>query len=306
MIKNYFYFILLGLLVFSVSNCGSGNGGNEIDEQALDSVMQGADVVKVSEAEIDEIIQSLPSPAEMAALIQSLGVPFSNSYLTPPEQADDYDTNFKKALGLGILSADLGYLNVYEKTNESVNYLGTIRRISDDLNVGQFFDFHTLKRLATNSEDLDSLMFLSQKSFRQMDSHLRKNNRSNLSALVVTGVWMESMYLLTQIVQNEVTTKELAERIGEQKIILNMLNKVLQQYKVQDKNFQNLATNFQKLSDAYESVSIEIISGGIETVMIDGVEITRPKDKSVVEISQEELKNIIKIVENIRNKLISL
>ncbi len=305
MTKIYLHLVLLATLAFLLGSCGSS--GEEANLQGgIDSILQGTDVVTVSEAEIDEIIQSLPSPAEMSAMIKSFGAPFSKNYLSSPEKADDYDTNFKKALSLGILSADLGYLNVYEKTNESVNYLGTIRKISDDLNVGQFFDFHTLKRLATNSEDLDSLMFLSQRSFRQMDDYLRKNRRSNLSALVVTGVWIESLYLLAQIVQNDLTAKDLADRIGEQKVILNMLNKVLQQYKAQDSNFDKLAGNFQKLADAYEGVSIETVPGEVKTVVIDGIEVTTTGDKSIVEISNEQLINIIKIVENIRNKLISL
>ncbi len=305
MTKIYLYFILILTLIPLFGSCGN-SGGDANLQGGIDSIMQGIDVVTVSEDEIDEIIQSLPSPAEMSAMIKSFGSPFSKSYLSSPEQADDYDTNFKKALSLGILSADLGYLNVYEKTNESVNYLGTIRKISDDLNVGQFFDFHTLKRLATNSEDLDSLMFLSQRSFRQMDNYLRKNNRSNLSALVVTGVWVESLYLLTQIVKEDLQATELVDRIGEQKVILTMLNKVLQQYKAQDKNFTELAKNFQKLSDAYEGVSIETLQGEVKTVVIDGIEVTTTGDKSIVEISGEQLQTIITIVENIRNKLISL
>ncbi len=304
MTKIYLYFTLI-VSTLVIYSCG-GSGGDPNLQKGIDSILQGKDVVTVSEAEVDDIIQSLPSPAEMSAMIKSFGAPFSKTYLTSPEQADDYDTNFKKALGLGILSADLGYLNVYEKTNEAVNFLGTIRKVSDDLNVGQFFDFHTLKRLATNNEDLDSLMFLSQRSFRQMDTYLRKNNRSNLSALVVTGVWIESLYLLTRIVQTDHKKDDLVDRIGEQKIILNMLNKVLQQYKVQDKHFKKLAENFQELADAYEGVSIETIPGEVKTVMIDGVEVTTTSDKSIVEISDEQLNKITTIVENIRNKLISL
>ncbi len=303
--KIYSYFTSILILILIFGSCGGSSTDTNL-QNGIDSILQGTDVVTVSEAEIDDIIQSLPSPAEMSAMIKSFGAPFSKTYLISPEKANDYDTNFKKALGLGILSADLGYLNIYEKTNESVNFLGTIRKISDDLNVGQFFDFHTLKRLATNSEDLDSLMFLSQKSFRQMDNYLRKNNRSNLSALVVTGVWVESLYLLTQIVSNETKKDDLVDRIGEQKIILNMLNKVLQQYKVQDKNFKQLADNFQELADAYEGVSIETISGEVKTVMIDGVEVTTTSDKSIVEMSDEQLTTLTKMVKDIRNKLISL
>jgi len=303
MIKNVYNLILFGFVVLgSLNAC---NGGND-EEIPLDDSLFKDDVVVVSEAEIDDIIQSLPSPAEMAALIESLGVPFSKGYLASPEQADDYDTNFKKALGLGILSADLGYLNVYAQTNESVNYLATIRKISDDLNVGQFFDFQTLKRLASSNENMDSLMFLSQNSFREMDSHLRKNSRSNLSALVVTGVWMESMYLLTQIVKDGEDDQDLNDRIGEQKVILEMLNKVLQVYKVQDKNFEKLATDFEELKMAYEQVTITVEPGEVKTIMIDGIPVVTTDDKSTVTMSESQLNSIISLIENIRNKLISL
>ncbi len=302
MIKNIFYLFISGFFVITFSSCGGGND----EEIPIDDSLFEEDVVVVSEAEIDDIIQSLPSPAEMAALIESLGVPFSKSYLASPEQADDYDTNFKKALGLGILSADLGYLNVYAQTNESVNYLATIRKISDDLNIGQFFDFQTLKRLASSNENMDSLMFLSQNSFREMDTHLRKNNRSNLSALVVTGVWMESMYLLTQIVKDGTDDKDLTDRIGEQKVILEMLNKVLQVYKVQDKNFKELATDFEELSAAYDQIEITIEPGPVTTVIIDGIEVVTTEDKSIVVMSESQLNTILSLVEKIRNKLISL
>lgn len=301
MIKNLIYFVLVGFIVLSVGSCNGGGDNPEIPENVLND-----DSVAIPEGEIDKIIQSLPSPVEMAALINDVGIPFSKSYLASPEKADDYDTNFKKALGLGVLSADLGYLNVYAQTNEIVNYLATIRKISDDLNIGQFFDFQTLKRLATNNENMDSLMFLSVNSFHQMDAHLRKNNRSNLSALVVTGVWIEGLYLVTQIVKNGSDNKELKERIGEQKVIVEMLNKILQVYKVQDKNFERLAGDFENLKMAYDPVDITVETGEVTTQEIDGIIVVIPKDKTVVTMSEEQLNQIVSLTESIRNKLISL
>jgi len=302
MIKNLIYFVLVGFLVFTVSNCnGGGNDDPDIPKDLLED-----DVQTIPEGEIDKIIQSLPSPVEMAALINDVGIPFSKSYLASPEKADDYDTNFKKALGLGVLSADLGYLNVYGQTNEIVNYLASIRKISDDLNIGQFFDFQTLKRLATNNENMDSLMFLSVNSFHQMDDHLRKNNRSNLSALVVTGVWIEGLYLVTQIVKNGSDSKDLKDRIGEQKVIVEMLNKILQVYKVQDKNFERLAGDFENLKIAYDPIEIKVETGEVTTQEIDGIIVVIPKDKTIVTISDDQLNKIVSLTESIRNKLISL
>jgi hypothetical protein len=303
MINKILYFLFAGTLILALYSCGNSN-----DEEDPDKILEGLDSSNtvIPEGEINDIIESLPSPVEMAALIEDVGVPFSKSYLASPDAADDYDTNFKKALGLGILSADLGYLNVYAQTNEIVNYLAVIRKISDDLNIGQFFDFQTLKRLATNNENMDSLMFLSVNSFHQMDDHLRKNNRSNLSALVVTGVWIEGLYLITQIVKNGAVNKDLDNRIGEQKIIVDKLHSILQAYRAQDKNFEKLADDFSDLKSTYESIQITVETGEVTTQKIDGVIVVIPKDKSVVTMSKDQLKSIIALTETIRNKLISL
>jgi hypothetical protein len=304
MIKRPACFVLVFIVVVFVGSCGNSSGDDDAVNQLVDSLESDAYVIP--EGEINDLIQSFPSPAEMAALIKDLGVPFSKGYLASPEQADDYDTNFKKALGLGVLSADLGYLNVYGQTNEIINYLSTIRSISDDLNIGQFFDFQTLKRLATNNDNMDSLMFLSQSSFRQMDEHLRKNNRTNLSALVVTGVWIEGLYILTQIVKKGNTSKDLKDKIGDQKFIVEKLNSILQVYKAQDKNFEKLAEDFEDLKITYDPVTITVESGEVQTKEIDGIIVVIPMEKSTITMSEESLNSIIQKIESIRNKLISL
>jgi len=302
MIKKIFILILAGLFVIAYAGCNSGS-----DDPSFDDIPDDIDedVVQIDEAAINGILESFSSPVEMAALIEDLGVPFSKRHLASPEDADDYDTNFKKAIGLGVLSADLGYLNVYGKTAEIVNYLAVIKSIADDLNIGQFFDFQTLKRLATNNDNMDSLMFLSVNSFHQMDEHLRKNNRSNLSALVVTGVWLEGLYFATQIVKDN-KSQNLKDRIGEQKLVLSDLYKILEVYQSQDKNFENLAEDIRGLNKSYEPISITFELGETVTKEIDGVPVVYQQDKSIVEMSEEELDQIVLIVEKIRNKLISL
>ena len=303
MIKKIFFLIIIGLLAISYTSCSDSDS----DDPDLSGINDGfqEDVQKIDENAINGILESFSSPVEMAALIEDLGVPFSKKYLASPDVADDYDTNFKKAIGLGVLSADLGYLNVYAKTGEIVNYLAVIKGIADELNIGQFFDFQTLKRLATNNDNMDSLMFLSVNSFHQMDEHLRKNNRSNLSALVVTGVWMEGLYLATQIAKEE-PTRSLRDRVGEQQMVLTDLYKILEVYQSQDKNFEKLVKDFQRLNKVYEPVSITFVEGVTETVEIDGITVVIQKDSSIVEMSDEQLNAIIIETEKIRNKLISL
>ncbi len=304
--KKFFFGVIFIIVLTTFYTCAeSESKGNKSSEG-----WNGPDDVPTTEitpqVDVTEVIQSLPSPIEMAALIESSGVPFSRSYLANTKDVDDFETNFKKALGLGILSADLGYLNVYEKNNEIVNILASIRKISDDLSVGQFFDFHTLKQIATTGDDLDTLIFLSQTSFRDMDNHLRKVNRSNLSALMVTGVWVEGLYLVTQIVKKDEKNTDLKETIGQQKASLGMLNKVVQSYKKLDKNFAKLAADIDKLKNVYDQVIIEETEGKVDTIYIDNRPVVTTTGESILKMTDEQLTTIISLTEDIRDKLISI
>ena len=304
MSKKIFYMMIIIVLSTFYTCVESEDKGKENEKNKSGS--QNVPTTEIiTQINVDEIIQSLPSPVEMAAMIKSSGVPFSRNYIASPQDVDDFDANFRKALGLGILSADLGYLNVYEKNNEIVNFLASIRKISDDLDVGQFFDFHTLKKVVTSGDDLDSLIFLSQTSFRNMDNHLRKMKRSNLSALMVTGVWIEGLYLVTQIVKKDKENEDLKEAIGQQKVSLEMLNKVVQSYKGLDRNFTKLALDIDKLKKAYDQVIIEDIDGEIDTVYIDNQPVVTTKSKSILKMTDKQLTAIINLTEDIRNKLIA-
>jgi len=275
---------------------------DDIDDIIIDGLK--TQKVVINEESINEIISSFSSPVEMAALMSSLNVPFSRRYLIDPSITEKYDTNNKKAFALGILSADLGYLNVYERSSLIVEYLSAIKRLADDLRISQFFDFHSLKRIATSNENIDSLLFLSVRSFQDMDAHLRESARSNLSLLVITGVWIESLYLLTQVA-NEIETEKLTERIGEQKILLNMLYPVLKIYQ-EDPYFKDLVEELKELHKIYEGVKISYQVGEPETLIIDGRLTIIQNEKSIIEMNEEQLKQIILITEKIRNKQINL
>ncbi len=114
MIKTIIYTIAIIsiMLINACNNSGNETPGNEIDFEETETV--------IDVNAINDVLESFSSPVELAALIKDLDVPFSKKYLASPDDADDYDTNFKKAIGLGVLSADLGYLNVYAKTAEIV------------------------------------------------------------------------------------------------------------------------------------------------------------------------------------------
>lgn len=295
-----FVYLMIILAVVAVS-CKSGGQGKDAGLEIPDSVLNAG--VEISEEVMQDIVQNISSPVEMAAMIKDLGVPFSNRYISTTERVGNLTTSFQQSLNLGIYAADLGYLNMYNKTSAVVDYLTAIKSLADAIKVGQFFDFTTLKRLATNSKNLDSLMYISVHSFNQMDKYLHSNNRTNLSALMVTGVWIEGLYLGTQVYK-ATPNKELADRIGEQKLTLDQLLLILEKFQ-QDKQYTKLLGELQLLKDLYKSVEIFVEKGEPQMIEVDGMLSIVQGDKSIIKISPEVLDNIISTTEQVRNRLIS-
>jgi hypothetical protein len=296
------FFILLIILAVAAGSCKSGGQGENAGGEIPDSVLNEG--IEISEEVMQDIVQNISSPVEMAAMIKDLGVPYSNRYISATDRVGNLTTSFQQSLNLGIYAADLGYLNMYNKTSAVVDYLTAIKTLSDAIKVGQFFDFTTLKRLATNSKNLDSLMYISVHSFNQMDKYLHTNNRTNLSALMVTGVWIEGLYLGTQVYK-ATPNQSLAERIGEQKLTLDQLMLILDKYQ-RDKQYTALLEDLQGLKELFSSVVIYTKKGEPRMVEVDGMLTIVGGDESIVEMSPELLTNIINTTELVRNKLISL
>ena len=304
---KHLIYILLSLFIFaSCSSCKKEKKDDtdfSTEFEIPDSVIYEGEYA-ISEQAMDEIVQNISSPVEIAALIKAVGVPYSKDYLATTDFVDNYNTSYKQALGLGIFGADLGYQNMYNKTGGVIDYISAIKTLADGIRVGQFFDFTTLKRLVTYNENLDSLMYISVQNFNQMDRYLRENNRSNLSSLIVAGVWIESMYLLGEVVK-ESPNADLSEKIGEQKIILSNLMLLLRNYE-RDPKFKDLIADLSEIQEIYREVTITYEKGEPETIVEDGMLTIKQNDKQYIDISNETLFKIIDKTVEVRNKIIQL
>jgi hypothetical protein len=298
--------LFISIVLFTCCQPDSSKDKESKDTDKLDIPEDvSSDVpLKIDDNALEGIIKSFSNPIEMAALVKSVGTEFSLEYLCPTGKFDELTTDTEKAIGLGLLSADLGYLNIYERTSAIVDYITVIKRLADDLKVGQFFDFQTLKRLATNNENLDTLMYLSVRSFNDMDNHLREHNRSNLSTLIVAGVWLEGLYLATQVYDKS-KNSEVAERIGEQKIILNDLLIIMKNYKSAP-IYQKLIKDFTEFKDVFDGVEITYKYNDPVSVEQDGKLIIEQKTTSSVSITNKQIEKITDIVVKVRNDLINL
>jgi len=300
----YRFILILTFISVLFSACNNSSEQKNVEEldinsfEVPDSLLEEDAALELDKETMGEIIQNISSPVEMSALLKDENIAFNYKFLSPTDNVDEFNTSFKQALNLGVLGADMGYLNIYNKTGAVINYITAIKELSDELKVGQFFNFETLKRLATNSENIDSLMYMSISAFDKMEVYLRENNRSNISALLVTGVWMEGIYLATQVVK-ENDNETIRERVAEQGIVLEQLLIVLSHYKT-NQQFFTLITELEKVNLALSKVTIIEEEGEAEMQEIDGVLTVVSNTTTTIEMTDEQLEEIIATVEEAR------
>lgn len=293
--------LALGLtLIASVAcltSCGSSSSSNDNFDMTADSLSEAP--LQISENVVNDMIQNISSPVEMANQIKNSGAGFSQQMLNETDNIKNYNTSFKRALNLGVYSADLGYINTFNKNTVVVSYLVAVKDLADGLNIGQFLDFTTLKRLATNSTNLDSLKQLSVSSFNQMDKYLRDQKRSNVSTALIAGAWLEGIYITSQVIE-QTKDRELTIRLGEQKEIVNILLIILNNYGKVDKNFQDLVGKISEIKKIYDDVRITVELGEPVTKEVDGMLVIEQNEVSHVDITDEQVAQIIEKVKEAR------
>jgi hypothetical protein len=292
--------VVIAAGIYLVQRHYSFSRNNNLDVP-IEEELKGVDI---PEEAVINITDNISSPVEIAAMIKSMGVPFSKGFLAPTEYTANYITSYSQAFALGVFSADLGYLNMYNKTGSVIDYLSTIKNLANAINVGQFFDFTTLKRLATNNSNIDSLKFISVHSFNQMDYSLRSRKRGNLSALIVAGAWIEGIFITVQVAKDQPDPK-LMEKIGEQKIILTDLMLLLSSY-AKDPIFKNYVNEFKSIKSKFDDVNITYVSGEPQYIEENGMLTIKQTEKSIVNITDTQLKNITETIEGVRNRLIRM
>jgi len=248
----------------------------------------------------DNAIFPTPSPWQVIKLIQKNNIPFSESYINNAINYQRYTTSFKQAVNLGIYGIDLSYLNIYDKTQESLQYLGIIKKLSDQLRITESFDEQIFERIESNIENKDSLVKIISDAYANSDLYLKKNERYDISALVVTGCWVESLYIMTKIAQ-ESNNREIINRIGEQKHPLDNLIELLTPFYYKSTEFANLLDGLIDL--AYEFDGIIYSYTYREPLVDEQNKLITIKSQSRVIMSEYHLKIISKKIEHIRSLL---
>ena len=273
--------------------------GNEVEED----VPQMEEVVMDQETsgrveKVQNVFQTLPSPLETASIFQHAGANYNAELLNPIANVDNYSTNTQKAINFGVYGADLSYANIFEQTQETMFYMNCTKKLSDALGVSSAFDAATMERLEENINNKDSLMIIINDAFWLADAFLKENGQDNLSALIVTGGWIEGLYIGTKTIDKKNPDEGLMLKIADQKFSLDNLVQLLATY--DNEEVKQLASKLNNLKAIYDKISEEESETTVEET--DGV--TTIGGGSSLSYDKETIIEITNEIEKIRNEII--
>ncbi|TNE53425.1 MAG: hypothetical protein EP338_12900 [Bacteroidetes bacterium] len=248
----------------------------------------------------DGKIFSIPSPVQTSMLIKEANLPFMGGLLNPPENADSYTSEVRRALNLGIYGTDMGYATLYNQNALSLKYLNAIEKITTELGLEGAFDKSFMDRLEKNSSDQDSMIRIVSDAFRKADNFLKNNDRKNTSVLILTGGWIESLYFACQLNRTS-SNEQILSRIGEQQQTLTTIIEILDLYNKDGIN-DEILSDLEDLKLTFNMVRVNYTYLAPETN--EAKKLTTFRHKTKIRIDTNVLNMITLKINNLRSKIV--
>lgn len=289
--------IALGLASLLIYSCGDpkpteGGTGEELPD---------TDTVKAVALNVGGELFSIPSPIQTALLIQKSGVTYDKTILNAGNKNGQYASDYSRSLNLGIYGADLGYVSMYNQTQDALSYLGALKNLADKLGVSSAFDQTTMKRINDNISNKDSMLVLVGIAYRASDAYLKTNKRTEISSLILTGGWIESMNFSISAYKAK-PTNEVKYRIAEQKQALGSIIKLISSHNMADA--AGLITELQDLAKVYEGVTTKY--NFVEPTTDEAKKTTYINSTTEITISDEQIGQIATKITSMRDKIINV
>ncbi len=179
----------------------------------------------------NEIFYGILTPVEICSIFNRLGITYNNGILNPVSNRDIYLSSSKASINTGVYGVDFGYLKIFGIGQQLIDYIVTIREMSNKLGIPDSYLNGPIKRVESDIAEPDTIVMLMDEAYTRMEAHLREGGRESTAGLMVMGGWVEAMYIATQLVYNpENPDPEVVQKIAQQKYTLTSLLSYLKNY----------------------------------------------------------------------------
>jgi len=273
--SNFFKPLNAGLVILLVTGliaCTSKPDKSESKE------LEASETDTLKEKVIENISgYPLPTSFQITTMLNEAGAPYILSISNPASNADNYFTQAEKAVNLGIYGADLSYASTYMMKQETMLYLDASKKLTDEIEISSAFNQTYAERVESNLENGDSLINIISDSFIDTYNYLTDNNQDKLAILIMSGSWIEGLYITTQIAITAADNTALLDIILHQRSSLNTLIEIMEPIKGDD-DVLEIINALNELKGHYNAIEDQM--------------------------SDETFEKIVSTVENIRNIIV--
>lgn len=293
---------ILTLLIFTVllTSCVQDKS-KKIEKNLADESKLKAEQLKKDFNKAKQVFYSLPSPIETAMLIKRSGVQYNPELLNSESNKSKYVSTYNLALALGVYTANMSYASIFNQSQTSIKYMAASKDIADALGILDAIDQKTIERLESNINNRDSIMDIISSTFMNSDSFLKENGRPETAVLVITGGWIEGLYLATQHARLTPENEEIIDRIIDQKISLQSLLQLMGNYDY-DKKISQAKKDLQRIDHIYNN--FKVVSTDIKSVTHETEQKTLLKAKTDIFYDKDQIKKLTEVVDSIRTAIV--
>jgi len=215
-------------------------------------------------------INDIPFPFEILDTLYGKKIPYDDKVMNPLENYSKYIQYNAKATNLGIYGADLAYAVTYEQFQQIGPYVKNTKKLAEDLNIDFAFNQEMMDKYNKYKNNKDSLTKIVFDSYQKVDNALKNDERVGIASLVVTGSWIEGLYLSTRTFVNSPKSddnKSIYKIIGKQKISLKLVINLLDEYK-SDPYIATLMKKLEELTSDYNAVTRDNILNELQLLSI--------------------------------------
>ena len=287
------------LLIASLSLVSCGDAQTDLDveiDEPTDSAVTTEDAGPL-------ITYSVPTPNELFEIVKAVGGELNMGLINALDNKDKYVDLKSKALNFGVYSADLGYMSCFDNGIEFLKYTKAIEDLAADLGISEVFDKTLLDRIENNEDNYDSLFTISNQTYYESYSYLEENKKGQELSLIIIGGYIESVYIISNLVDNFSENNEIIEKIGDQHLVLDQIIDFCAQY-ADIEAVSEALSDIIKLQQVFEDNMTFVPADESAAASEDGDKgITTFASKGSYQMNQQTFDALVSEIEVLRNKI---
>ena len=241
--------LYIGILTIATGTILSSCAGSG-DEPDSENIIVENDTVVEDDNHV-EVEYAVPTPNELFEIIKLQGGKQEVGLVNPLENREKYVETKEKAMAFGVYSADLAYMSCFGIGTEFLKYMKVIEEMGEELGIDGAFDEDLMDRIENNEGDSDSLFAISNETYYDSYLYLEENGKGVELSLIMGSGFIESLFIVCNLVDKYADNDPVVEKIGDQKLVLENLLEFVGPY-ADDQGVQDMVNDLVSLQEVFE------------------------------------------------------